>query len=166
MDQLINDFSPGLFVMQTIIFLVLLLLLTKFAWKPILQSLRIREESIQDALDSAENAKKEMAQLKADNEKLLEEARQERDQILKDAREVAASIKADAEEDAGKQASKMIEDARAAINTEKQAALAEVKTQVAKLSLEVTEKLLRKKLEDEKAQKALIEEFVKDINLN
>lgn len=166
MDQLINDFSPGLFIMQAIIFLVLLLLLTKFAWKPILQSLRIREESIQDALDSAENAKKEMEQLKADNEKLLDEARQEREKILKDAREVAASIKADAEEDAGKQASKMIEDARAAINTEKQAALAEVKTQVAKLSLEVTEKLLRRKLKDEKAQKELIEEFVKDINLN
>ncbi len=166
MEQLLNDFSPGLFAMQTIIFLVLLFLLTKFAWKPILQSLRIREESIQDALDSAENAKKEMAQLKADNEKLLDEARHEREQILKDARDVAASIKADAEADASKQTTKMIEDARQAINTEKAAALTEVKTQVAQLSLQVAEKLLRKNLEEEKAQKELIQEFIKDINLN
>ncbi|MEP2773823.1 MAG: F0F1 ATP synthase subunit B [Fulvivirga sp.] len=158
--------GTGLIIWQAIIFLLLFFLLAKLAWKPIVQSLRIREESIQEALDSAEKAKNEMAQLKADNEKLLDEARQEREQILKDARDVAASIKADAEADASKQTSKMIEDARHAINTEKAAALTEVKTQVAELSLQITEKLLRRKLEDEKAQKELIQEFVKDINLN
>ncbi len=158
--------GTGLIIWQAIIFLLLFFLLAKLAWKPIVQSLKIREESIQDALDSAEKAKEEMAQLKADNEKLLDEARQEREQILKDARDVAASIKADAEADASKQTSKMIEDARHAINTEKAAALTEVKTQVAELSLQITEKLLRRKLEDEKAQKELIQEFVKDINLN
>lgn len=166
MEQLLNDFSPGLFIMQTLIFLVLLFLLTKFAWKPIIQSLRIREESIQDALDSAERAKEEMQKLKADNEKLLDEARQQRDTILKDAREVAAALKEEARVDASKQTEKMIADAKAAINTEKQAALAEVKMQVAELSLEITEKLLRKKLSDDTAQKELIEDFVQDVKLN
>ena len=158
--------GTGLIIWQAIIFLLLFFLLAKLAWKPIVQSLRIREESIQEALDSAEKAKNEMAQLKADNEKLLDEARQEREQILKDARDVAASIKSEAEADTSKQTNKMIEDARHAINTEKAAALTEVKTQVAQLSLQITEKLLRRKLEDEKAQKELIQEFVKDINLN
>ena len=115
MDQLLNDFSPGLFFMQAFIFLILLFLLAKFAWKPIIQSLRIREESIQDALDSAERAKEEMAQLKADNEKLLDEARQQRDTILQDAREVANGIREEAKADAAKQTDKMIADARAAI---------------------------------------------------
>ncbi|UII22032.1 F0F1 ATP synthase subunit B [Fulvivirga ligni] len=166
MEQLINDFSPGLFIMQTIIFLVLLFIMAKFAWRPIIQSLKIREESIQDALDSAERAKEEMARLQADNAKLLDEARQERDQILKDARQVANSLKEQASADAEKQSQKMLEDARQAINTEKQAALAEVKNQVAQLSLQISEKIIRKELSDEKAQKELIEEFVKDAKLN
>lgn len=166
MEQLINDFSPGLFIMQAVIFLVILLLLAKFAWKPIIQSLRIREESIQDALDSAEKAKEEMAKLQASNKKLLDEARQERDTILKEAREIANSIKDEAKGNAAKEAQKMIDDARVAIHNEKQAALADVKSQVAQMSLEITEKILRVRLEDEKEQKALINEFIKDINLN
>lgn len=166
MDQLLNDFSPGLFFMQAFIFLILLFLLAKFAWKPIIHSLRIREESIQDALDSAERAKEEMAQLKADNEKLLDEARQQRDTILSDAREVANGIREAAKEDAAKQTDKMIADARAAIITEKKAAMAEVKTLVAELSLEVAEQLLRKELKDDSAQKELIADFVKDVKLN
>lgn len=166
MEQLINDFSPGLFIMQAVIFLVILFLLAKFAWKPIIQSLRIREESIQDALDSAEKAKEEMAKLQADNKKLLDEARQERDTILKEAREIANSIKDEAKEDAAKEAQKMVDDARVAIHNEKQAALADVKSQVAQMSLDITEKILRTKLEDEKEQQALINEFIKDINLN
>ena len=166
MDQLLHDFSPGLFIMQAIIFLVLLLLLTKFAWKPIINALNVREESIQDALDAAERAKAEMEQLKADNERLLDEARQQRDVMLKDAREVANGIKEEAKADASKQTEKMIADARAAINTEKLAAMAEVKTKVAELALEVTEKLLRRQLKDDSAQKELIEDFVKDVKLN
>ncbi|MBL3657742.1 F0F1 ATP synthase subunit B [Fulvivirga sediminis] len=166
MDQLINDFSPGLFIMQALIFLVLLFILAKFAWKPIIQSLKIREESIQDALDAAERAKQEMERLKSDNERLLDEARQEREQILKDARQVANSLKEEASLDAEKQAKRILEDARLAIKNEKQAALTEVKNQVAKLSLQITEKLLRRELADEKAQKELIEDFVKDTKLN
>ncbi len=166
MDQLINDFSPGLFFMQALIFVLILFLLIKFAWRPILESLRIREESIQGALDSAEKAKEEMAALQADNKKLLDEARKERDQILKDARGIADTIKEEAKEEALKQSEKMIEDAKLAINTEIQAALAEVNTQVAELSLQITEKVLRKELKDAKAQKALIEDFIKDANLS
>ncbi len=163
--ELLNP-GTGLVVWQAIIFLLLFFLLAKFAWKPITESLRVREESIQQALDSAEKAKAEMAQLQADNKKLLDEARQERDQILKEAREIAAKLKDDAKEDAAKQTDKMIADAKAAINTEKQAALTEVKTEVAGLVINVTEKLLRKKLSDEKEQKQLIEEYIKDVNLN
>lgn len=166
MEQLLNDFSPGLFVMQTIIFILILFLLIKFAWRPILESLRIREESIQGALDSAEKAKEEMAALQADNKKLLDEARKERDQILNDARHIAANIKDEAKADASKQTEKMIEDAKNAINTEKQAALTEVKTLVAALSLEISEKVLRRELKDSKAQKSLIEDFIKDANLS
>jgi F-type H+-transporting ATPase subunit b len=166
MEQLINDFSPGLFIMQTVIFLILLFILVKVAWKPILNSIRVREDSIKDALEAAEKAKEEMAKLQSDNQKLLEEARRERDVILKDAREIAAGLQEEAKAEANKQAEKMIADAKMAINTEKQAAMAEVKTQVATLSLQITEKLLRKTLESDKAQKDLINEFVKDLKLN
>ncbi len=158
--------GTGLLIWQAIIFGLLFVLLRALAWKPILQSLRIREDSIQEALESAERAKQEMAKLQADNQKLLEEARKERDVILKEARDVAASLREEAKTDASKQAEKLIADARAAINTEKQAALAEVKTQVAALTLTIAEKLLRKNLEGDKAQKELINEFVKDLNLN
>lgn len=158
--------GTGLIIWQTIVFLILFFLLAKLAWKPIIHSLKIREESIQDALDSAEQAKAEMTKLKADNEKLLDEARQQRDVMLKEAREVANAIKEEARVDASKQTDKMIADARAAINNEKQAALAEVKTQVAELSLEITEKLLRRELKDDKAQKELIDNFVQDVKLN
>ncbi len=151
---------------QALIFLLLFFILAKYAWKPITESLRVREESIQKALDSAEKAKAEMAQLQADNKKLLDDARKEREVILKDAREIAAKVKEEAQEDAAKQTSKMIADAKAAINTEKQAALTEVKAQVAGLVIDVAEKLLRKKLSNEKEQRELIEEYIKDVNLN
>lgn len=158
--------GTGLIFWQAVIFLLLLVLLGKFAWKPIMNSLRIREESIQEALDSAEKAKSEMAQLQADNQKLLEEARLEKDKILKAARDIAASIKEEAHADASAQTEKMISDAKTAIDTERQAALADVRQQVSQLSLQIAEKLLRKNLSDDKAQKELIEDFVKDVNLN
>ncbi len=107
-----------------------------------------------------------MGQLKAENEKLLEEARVERDRILSEAREVANSINEAAKVDAGKAADKMIADAKIAINTEKEAAMADVKSMVADLSLQITEKVIRKQLQDEASQKALIEDFVKDLKLN
>lgn len=158
--------GTGLIFWQALIFLLLLILLAKFAWKPIINSLKIREESIQEALDSAVRAKEEMSQLQADNQKLLEEARLEKDKILKEAREIANSIKEEAHTNATTQTEKMINDAKLAINTEKNAAMAEVRQQVSQLSLHIAEKLMRKNLSSDEAQKELIEDFVKDINLN
>lgn len=156
----------GLIIWQTIVFLLLVLLLAKLAWKPILGSLSERELSIQSALDTAEKARFEMAQLKSENEKLLKEAREERDKMLREAREVAGRLKEEAQLEAKKSADKIIDDARAAINIEKQAALKEVRVQVALFSLEVAEKLMKKNLADDKAQKDLVEGYIKEIKLN
>ena len=158
--------GTGLIIWQLITFVLLFLLLSKLAWKPIISSLKERELSIQSALDTAEKARLEMAQLKSDNEKLLKEAREERDKLLKEAREVANRMREDAQHDAKKSADKIIEDARAAINIEKQAALKDVKIQVAMFSLEIAEKLMKKNLADDKSQKELVENYIKDLKIN
>jgi F-type H+-transporting ATPase subunit b len=158
--------GSGLIFWQLFGFLGLLFILIKFAWKPMLQALEERESSIENSLKAAEAARNEMATLKADNEKLLNEARIERDTILRKAQEASVKMIEDAKTEAGKQGAIMIENAKAVIETEKKAALAEVKNQVAMLTLEVTEKLLRKNLSDDKAQSALVDEFIKDLKLN
>lgn len=158
--------GTGLLFWQAVVFIALFFLLAKLAWKPILTSLKERENSIQAALDSAEEAKLEMAALKSDNDKLLKEARAERDVILKEAREAAGRLHDEAQMDAKKNANKIIEDARAIINTEKQAALRDVRAQVASFSLNIAEKLLKKDLSNDKAQKDLVEGFIKDLKLN
>jgi F-type H+-transporting ATPase subunit b len=158
--------GTGLIIWQLIVFLLLVFLLSKLAWKPILNSLKERETSIQNALDTAEKARHEMSQLKSENEKLLKDAREERDRILKEAREVANRMRDDAQHDAKKSADKIIEDAKAAINIEKQAALRDVKAQVAMFSLEIAEKLMKKNLSDDKAQKELVENYVKELKTN
>jgi F-type H+-transporting ATPase subunit b len=158
--------GSGLIIWQAIIFLALILLLRKYAWGPIIASLKEREQGIQESLAAAEHAKNEMASLKSDNEKLMKEARLERDAMLKEALTTANKIKEDAKEETSKITAKMIEEAKATIDNEKRAALADVKTQVAMLSLEITEKLVRKQLGSEKEQKALVNEFIKDLNLN
>ncbi|MEQ1586813.1 MAG: F0F1 ATP synthase subunit B [Cyclobacteriaceae bacterium] len=158
--------GEGLIIWQAIVFLGLFFLLSKLAWKPILNSLKEREQSIQQALDSAENAKKEMANLKADNEKLLRETREERDKILRDARDAANRLHDQAQADAKKNADRLIEDAKTIIQTEKNAALRDVKEQVAMFSIEIAEKLIKKNLSDDKAQKELANTFIKDLKLN
>jgi F-type H+-transporting ATPase subunit b len=158
--------GTGLILWQLIIFIALFLLLSKLAWKPIIASLKERENSIQSALDTAEKARLEMAQLKSDNEKLLKEAREERDRILREAREVSNRLKDEAQVEAKKSADKIVEDARAAVNIEKQAALKEVRTQVALFSIEIAEKLMKKNLADDKAQKDLVESYIKDLKTN
>lgn len=164
MDLLIPD--TGLFLFQLVAFVLLMVLLGKFAWKPILSGLKERETTIEEALQSAEKAREDMEALNASNVNLLAEARAERDGMLKDALATANKIKEEAKEDTSKITAKMMEDAKAIIENEKRAALADVKTQVAMLSLQITEKLVRKQLGDKKEQKALVEEFVKDLNLN
>ena len=164
MDLLIP--GEGLIIWQLIILLALFFLLAKLAWKPILSSLKEREESIQQALDSAEKAKLEMVALKSDNEKLLRDAREERDKILRDAREAANRLHDQAQTDAKKNADKIIEDAKAIIQTEKNAALRDVKAQVAMFSLEIAEKLIKNNLKEDKAQKDLADTYIKDLKLN
>ena|SRR5690606_5676549 len=158
--------SSGLIFWQLLGFLALLFILIKFAWKPMLAALEERESGIENALKAAELARNEMANLKSENEKLLQEARLERDAVLKKAHEAAVKMIDDAKNEAAKVAAEQIENAKAVIETEKKAALTEVKNQVAILTIEVTEKLLRKNLTDEKAQRALVDEFVKEVQLN
>ena len=158
--------GEGLIIWQAIIFILLFVILSVFAWKPILASLKEREMTIQNALDTAEKARAEMARLTADNEKLFKEAREERDKILKEAREASNRLKDEAHAEAKRSADKIVDDARAAINIEKQAALKEVRVQVALFSLQVAEKLLKKNLAGDKEQKDLVEGYIKEIKLN
>ena len=166
MDKLINDFSFGLFIWQIVIFVGLILLLKKFAWKPILDAVNEREEGIKNALESAENAKKEMQDLQADNQRILQEARLERDSMLKEAREMKEKIVADAKNEAQAQGQKMIEQAKAAIESEKNAAMNELKLQVSTLSLSIAEKVLKDELSNKEAQTKLIENMLVDVKLN
>jgi F-type H+-transporting ATPase subunit b len=166
MDKLLNDFSPGLFVVQTILLLLLILLMVKFAWKPILNSLNEREEGIQGALDAAESAKKEMENLQADNQKLLQEARLERESMLKEARAIKSKMISDAESEAQTQANKIIAQAQEAIESEKKAAMAELKSHVASLSLDIAEKVVRNELSNKDKQLKLVEEMLGEATLN
>lgn len=166
MEKLISDFSLGLFFWQSLIFIGLILLLKKFAWKPILDAVNDREEGIRNALLSAENAKKEMQNLKSDNEKLLAEARAERDAMLKEAKEMKEKLIADAKADAQAEGEKMISQAKAAIQSEKNAVMAELKNQVSTLSLEIAEKVLRDELSSKEAQTKLVEKMLGDAKLN
>ena len=158
--------GTGLLFWQAVVFLALFFLLAKFAWKPILNALKEREESIQLALDSAEKAKEEMTKLQAGNEQLLKLAREERDKILRDARDASNRLQDQAQAEAKKTADRLIEDAKAVINTEKNAALRDVKAQVAMFSLQIAEKLIKKNLSTDQAQKDLVSEFLKEAKLN
>jgi F-type H+-transporting ATPase subunit b len=166
MEKLINDFSFGLFIWQTIIFVGLIFLLKKFAWKPILDAVNEREEGIKNALLSADNARKEMQNLQSDNQRILQEARLERDAMLKDAREIKEKMVSDAKNEAQAQGLKMIEQAKAAIESEKNAALAELKLQVSTLSIEIAEKLLKDELSNKATQVKLVEKMLGDAKLS
>jgi F-type H+-transporting ATPase subunit b len=158
--------GTGLILWQAIVFILLFILLSRLAWKPIINSLKERETSIQNALDTAEKARAEMNRLKADNEKLLKEAREERDKILKEARETANRMKDEAQLEAKKAADKIIDNARQAIQLEKQAALKDIKIQVALFSLQIAEKLMKKNLANDKTQKELVESYLNDLKIN
>jgi F-type H+-transporting ATPase subunit b len=166
MDKLIEQFSLGLFVWMLVIFVGLIFLLKKFAWKPILDAVNEREEGIRNALLSAENAKKEMLNLQSSNEKLVAEARAERDAMMKEAREIKEKMINDAKSEAQLQGEKMIAQAKAAIESEKNAAMAELKNQVSTLSLEIAEKVLRSELSNKESQTKLVEKMLGDAKLN
>jgi F-type H+-transporting ATPase subunit b len=156
--------SFGLFFWTTLSFGILVLLLKAFAWKPILNTIKEREESIDKALKSAEKAREEMKSLQADNEKILAEARAERDAMLKEGRELRDKTVEAAKETAKNEAEKIIASAREQIDLEKKAAMTELKNHVAILSVEMAEKILRAELADAKKQEALINEMLQDIN--
>lgn len=164
-DGLLND-HLGFVVWATVAFVILLILLAKFAWKPIMNAITERERSIEDALLKAEAAKEEMARLTNENEQLLKEARAERDLILREARQMKDQIINEAKDAAQEEGARMIEKARLEINSQKAIALAAVKTQVADLSIEIAEKLLRKQFENQKEQDALVADLLKEVKVN
>jgi len=166
MEELFGHISLGLFILQTVLFIALIFLLKKFAWKPILDAVNEREEGIKKALLSAENAKKEMQNLKSDNEKLLADARAERDVMMKEAREIKDKMINDAKSEAQAAGEKMISQAKAAIESEKNAAMADLKNQVSSLSLEIAEKVLRDELSNKDSQTKLVEKMLGDAKLN
>lgn len=166
MDKLIEQFSLGLFFWMLVIFVGLIFLLKKFAWKPILDAVNEREEGIRNALLSAENAKREMLNLQSSNEKLIAEARAERDAMMKEAREIKEKMINDAKSEAQAQGEKMIAQAKAAIESEKNSAMAELKNQVSTLSLEIAEKVLKSELSNTEAQSKLVEKMLGDAKLN
>ncbi len=158
--------SIGLVFWTLFSFLILLVLLRKLAWKPVLSAIHERERSIEDALNKAELAKEEMTRLTSQNEQLLKDAKAERDNILKEAKQLKDQIVADAKTAAQVEGSKMIEKAKVEINNQKIAALDEVKNQVAVLSLEIAEKVLRKQFSDQQKQEALVSDLLKSVKLN
>lgn len=158
--------ETGLVIWMLITFLILLFLLTKFAWKPIMKMIKDREKSIEDALASAENAKAEMNNLKAENEKILQEARNERDKMIKEAREIREQMIAEAKGKAKSEGDKMLQSAREAIHNEKMAAITDLKNQVAQLSIDIAEKIIARELSSENKQKELIGDLLKEVKLN
>lgn len=156
----------GLIVWTSLAFLIAWFILGKFAWKPILKALSDRESSIEDALQMADRAKREMAELKSANEDLLKEARLERDKMLKEARDTKDAIVNEAKEKAQEEGDKIITAARDTIRNEKMAAVTELKNQVGKLSIEIAERILKSELSAEAKQKALVDNLLDDVKLN
>lgn len=163
---LLEDFSSGLFIIQSVIFLILLFVLHKFAWKPIMQAVNEREITIVDSLNQAKLAKQEVQNLKAENEIIIREAKVERDNILKEAREIKERIVGEAKEIAKAEGDKMIEQARQSIQAEKAAAMSDIKNQIGTLSVNIAESILREKLNNDGAQNALVENILNKSNLN
>lgn len=164
MDLIIPDY--GLLFWTGLTFLILLFLLVKFAWKPILGAVNAREQRIADALIQAERAKEEMKALQSKNEDLLKEARAERDAMIRDAKETASKMVEDAKQAAKEESAKIMASAKHSIEAEKNAAISELKSQVASFSLEIAEKILRKELATDEKQKSLADKLAEDINLN
>ncbi|MBC9812329.1 F0F1 ATP synthase subunit B [Crocinitomicaceae bacterium CZZ-1] len=164
MDLITPDL--GLLFWTGLVFIALLFILTKFAWKPILNMVNTREQKITEALELAEKTKAEMQLLAAQNEELVKEARKERDAMIKDAKATADKMVDDAKNKAKEEAEKVLESARTSINAEKAAAIAELKAQMAAFSIEIAEKVVRENLSSDEKQKALADKLAGEINLN
>jgi len=164
MDLILPDL--GLLFWTSLVFIILMFILTKFIWKPILSAVNTREQKITDALELAEKTKAEMKTMQAENQNLLKEARAERDAIVKDAKEIATKMVDDAKKSAKIEAEKITEAARLTVAAERNAAIADLKSQVASFSIEIAEKIVRAELSSDEKQKALAEKMAGDINLN
>jgi F-type H+-transporting ATPase subunit b len=164
MELLVPEF--GLVIFQTIAFLLLMFILSKFAWKPVLAAIKEREQSIDEALSKAELAKQEMARLTSQNEELMKTARAERDQMLKEAKTLKDNIVNEAKTQAHAEGAKLIEKARIEIENQKKTALFELKSQVSSLSIEIAERVLREQLKDKSTQEDLVANLLKDVELN
>lgn len=162
MEKLLGEFSLGLFFWQTLLFVALLLLLKKFAWKPILDAVNERETSIKDSLSAAEKARDDMEAVQADNKRILKEARAERDALLAEAKTASVQIVNQAKEDAKAAADKITAQAQETIQNEKIAAINELKGQVASLSIDIAEKVLQTELKDKATQEQLVAQLVSD----
>lgn len=158
--------SIGNIFWTAVVFLLLVVLLKAFAWKPILSAVKTREDNIQDALNQAKLAKREMETLKADNERIMREAKIERDAILKEAREIKDRIVAEAKDAAKSEGDKLIEAAKQTINAEKNAAMTDIKSQIGILSVNIAESILKQKLENSEAQNELVQNYLNKSNLN
>ena len=163
MEKLLGEFSIGLFFWQTLLFVALLLLLKKFAWKPILDAVNERETSIKDSLSAAEKARDDMEAVQADNKRILKEARAERDALLAEAKTASVQIVNQAKEDAKAAADKITAQAQETIQNEKIAAINELKGQVASLSIDIAEKVLQTELKDKATQEQLVAQLVSEI---
>jgi len=166
MEKLINEFSFGLFFWHLLIFIGLIFLLKKYAWKPILDSINERDESIRDALSKAEIAKKEMEILKSDNEKIMKEAILERDKILKEGNNKKNEIISQAKEVAKKEAEKIVKEAQLSIDLERKAAMKDLKDQIAIFSIDIAKKIVNKDLSNNSNQEDLIKTYLDEINSN
>lgn len=156
----------GLIFWMLVSFGLVLFVLGKYAWKPIMKGIHQREDTIEKALEAANEAKKEMLKLKAGNEQLLREAKDERDALMRDARKVKEAMLEEARVKANEEAARIMENARENIQFEKMAAINELKNQIATISIEIAEKLIGKELQDKKAQQELTERLVKDVKIN
>lgn len=156
----------GLLFWQFVVFIVVLFVLSRYAWGPITSALKEREKSISDALGEAEKARQEMLNLQANNQKLLDEARTERDKMLKAAQKTAEDLREEARRRAEADVKRMLEEAARAIETEKQAAIGEIKNQIASLSVQIATTLLKRELSAPEQQQALVADLIKDIKLN
>ncbi len=165
MEKLLEEFSLGLFFWQTLLFVGLLLLLAKYAWKPILSAVEERENTIKDSLEAAEKAKADMEAVQADNKRILKEARAERDALLAEAKKTSTQIVNDAKDAAQAEADKIAAAAQEAIQQEKNAAINDIKAQVAGLSVDIAQKVLQGELADQKKQEQLVEKLVNDIEI-
>ncbi len=165
MEKLINEFSFGLFFWQLLIFVGLILILKKFAWKPILDTLNERENSIKESLESAQKAKDEFSKIKADNDKIISDAKKERDSIISDAKKTGREIIEESKNSAKLESEKIIENAKESIRTEKDLILKDLKSQVVDLSIEIASKILKKELNEKQNQDNYIQKLIDEIEI-